>query len=118
MVTNAFRKFVHDMALRHKWIKEARQEFESTLDYVLHEFGVQSLQKVYSEVSRHIKLLQDFPNAGMRYRNLSYKGNDVRILHMKRSSIIYCYDEETLYILAFWNNRCDDSITVDILSTR
>lgn len=106
------------MALRHRWIKEARQEFESTLDYVLHEFGVQSLQKVYSEVSRHIKLLQDFPNAGMRYRNLSYKGNDVRILHMKRSSIIYCYDEETLYILAFWNNRCDDSITVDILSTR
>ena len=36
---------------------------------------------------------------------------------MKRSSIIYCHDEETLYILAFWNNRCDDSIIVDILST-
>ena len=57
MVTSVFRKFVHDMALRHRWIKEARQEFESTLDYVFHEFGVQSLQKVYSEVLRPIYLM-------------------------------------------------------------
>ena len=118
MVMNASHKSVHDMALRHKWIKEAQQELESTLDYVLHEFGKQSVQKVYSEVSARIKLLQANPNAGMRYRNLSYKGNVVRISHMKRSSIIYCYDEETLYILAFWNNRRDDSLVASILSAR
>lgn len=112
------RKSVHDMALRHKWIKEAQEEFESTLDYVLHEFGKQSVQKVYSEVSARINLLQANPNAGMRYRNLLYKGNEVRIFHMKRSSIIYCYDEETLYILAFWNNRRDDSLVASILTAR
>ena len=118
MVMSASRKFVHDMALSHKWIKEAQQEFESTLDYVLCEFGEQSVRKVYTEVSSRIKLLQTHPNAGMRYRDLSYRGNEVRISHMKKSSIIYCYDDETLYILAFWNNRSDDSVIADILSAR
>ena len=47
------------MALRHKWIKEARQEFESTLDYVLHEFGVQSLQKV-TEIFRIKETMSEY----------------------------------------------------------
>lgn len=118
MVMNVSCKSVHDMALKHKWIKEAQQELESTLDYVLREFGEQAVQKSYSKVLMRINLLRAFPNAGMRYRDLLYKGNEVRISHMKRSSIIYCYDEETLYILAFWNNRGDDSLIEDILSVR
>ena len=118
MVINTFRKFAHDMVLRHKWIREAQQEFEDTLDYVLREFGEQTVRKLYSRVSERINILRAFPNAGTRYRDLSYKGNWVRILHMKRSSIIYCYDKETLYILAFWNNRSDDSHVEDILSER
>lgn len=106
------------MALRHKWLKEAQQELESTLDYVFREFGERTVHKVYSNVSSRINLLQANPNAGLRYRDLSYMGNEVRISHMKRISIIYCYDEDTLYILAFWNNRSDDTFIADILSAR
>lgn len=106
------------MALKHKWLKEANLELVSTLDYVESNFGERVVQKVYSDISACINQLQAFPNSGIRYKDLSYKGNDVRILHMKRSSIIYCHDDETLFILAFWNNLCDDSIIEDLLSSR
>lgn len=106
------------MALKHKWLKEANQELLSTLDYIQSYFGEQTVQIVYYKVSARIKQLQEFPDSGLRYKDLSYKGNKVRISHMKRSSIIYCHDEETLYILAFWNNRCDDSTITNLLASR
>ena len=106
------------MALKHKWLKEANQELLGTLDYIQTYFGEQTVQKVYSEVSARIRQLQTFPDSGLRYKDLSFKGNDVRISHMKRSSIIYCHDEETLYVLAFWNNRSDDSVIKELLASR
>lgn len=106
------------MVLRHEWLSEARAEFEATLDYVRQEFGNRIVENVYSDVLSWIRVLQTFPDAGQRYKDLLYKGCEVRILHMEKSSIIYCHDEETLYILAFWNNRRDDSVIADILTTR
>ena len=118
MVMNVSRKFVHDMPLKHKWLKEANQELVSTLDYVQREFGERVVHKVYSDISARITQLQTFPNSGIRYKDLSYKGNEVRISHMKRSSIIYCHDDDTLFILAFWNNSCDDSKIDSLLTSR
>ena len=118
MVMSVSRKFVHDMALKHKWLKEANQELVSTLDYIKSNFGERVVQKVFSDISARIKQLQTFPNSGIRYKDLTYKGNEVRISHMKKSSIIYCYDDETLFVLAFWNNLCDDSVIEGLLSSR
>ena len=118
MVMSVSRKFVHDMALKHKWLKEANQELVSTLDYINSNFGERVVQKVFSDVSARIKQLQTFPNSGIRYKDLTYKGNEVRISHMKKSSIIYCYDDETLFVLAFWINLCDDSVIEGLLSSR
>ncbi len=118
MVISSSLKCVHNMVLKHKWLKEASLEFESALEYVHREFGEHSVQKVYSEVSDCIKVLKTFPDAGLRYKDLSYKGKEVRIFHMKRSSVIYCHDEQTLFILAFWNNYNDDTIIADVLSGR
>ena len=90
MVMSVSRKFVHDMALKHKWLKEANQELISTLDYIKSNFGERVVQKVFSDVSARIKQLQTFPNSGIRYKDLTYKGNEVRISHMKKvlSSIV------------------------------
>lgn len=118
MVMIVSQKYVHDMALKHKWLKEANLELLTTLDYIQSYFGEQTVQKVYSEISARIRQLQEFPKSGLRYKDLTFKGNDVRISHMKKSSIIYCHDEETLYILFFWNNRCDDSTIKDLLASR
>ena len=118
MVMIVSQKYVHDMLLKHKWLKEANQELLSTLDYIQSYFAEQTVQKVYSEVSARIRQLQQLLDSGLRYKDLYFKGNEVRISHMKKSSIIYCHDEETLYILAFWNNCCDDSKITDLLASR
>ena len=79
---------------------------------------MKSAEKVYAEVKQRVGQLCVFPDSRMRYKDLFYMDKEVRILHMRRSSIIYCHDEETLFILAFWNNRNDDTSVIELLSER
>lgn len=118
MAMKCFLKFVHTMALRHRWHSKAETELDETLAYVLREFGEQSAEKVYVEVEQRIKQLCVFPDSGLRYKDLYYDGKEVRILHMRKSSIIYCHDLKTLFILAFWNNRNDDTTSKRMLLER
>lgn len=106
------------MALRHRWHSKAETELDETLAYVLREFGEQSAEKVYVEVEQRIMQLCVFPDSGLRYKDLYYDGKEVRILHMRKSSIIYCHDSKTLFILAFWNNRNDDTTSEMMLLER
>jgi len=106
------------MALKHQWHNRAEAELDETLPYVFHEFGMKSAEKVYAEVKQRVGQLCVFPDSRMRYKDLFYMDKEVRILHMRRSSIIYCHDEETLFILAFWNNRNDDTSVIELLSER
>lgn len=91
---------------------------DETLAYVLREFGERTAEKVYDEVRQRIKQLCSFPDSGLRYKDLFYQGKEVRILHMRKSSIIYCHDDKILYVLAFWNNRNNDTNSEEILSER
>ena len=93
------------MALKQNWLSKARADFNDTLSYILEEFGKSSSEKFFADVSDTIDMLRVFPEAGPKYKNVYYHGKEVRVFHMKRSSIIYCHDEKTLYVLAFWNNR-------------
>lgn len=106
------------MALRHRWHSRAQMELEETLAYVFREFGERSAEKVYVEVEKRVKQLCAFPDSGMRYKDLFYNDKEVRILHMRKSSMIYCHDDELLYILAFWNNRNNDTNATEMLSER
>ena len=106
------------MALKHRWHSCAEAELAETLEYVFGEFGEKSAEKVYAEVVDRVKQLCAFPASGMSYKDLFYQGKEVRILHMRKSSIIYCHDEETVFVLAFWNNRSDDVVVAELLSER
>ena len=106
------------MALRHRWHSRAETELNETLAYVFREFGERSAEKVYVEVEKRVKQLCIFPDSGLRYKDLYYNGKEVRILHMRKSSIIYCHDDKMLFILAFWNNRSDDTNSEVMLSDR
>lgn len=106
------------MALKQRWFVEAKAGFESTLEYLRCEFGQRSVDNAYSDVQACIQVLLTFPDAGQKYKDLFYEGHEVRIFHMEKNSIIYCHDEETLFILAFWNNQRDDSVIADILMPR
>ena len=106
------------MALKHQWHSQAQIELDETLDYAFREFGERTAEKLYVEVQKRVKQLCIFPDSGLRYKDLYYKDKEVRILHMKRSSIIYCHDNKTLFVLAFWNNRNDDTNATEMLSER
>ena len=106
------------MALRHQWHSQAETELTDTLAYVFREFGEKSAEKVYMEVENRVKQLCIFPDSGLRYKDLFYNGKEVKILHMRKSFIIYCHDDKTLFVLAFWNNRNDDTAITRLLSER
>ena len=106
------------MALRHQWHNQAQMELDESLAYVFREFGERSAEKAYIEVVSRVNQLCTFPDSGMRYKDLYYNGKEVRILHMRKSSIIYCHDDITLFVLAFWNNRNDDTNSAVMLSER
>ena len=101
------------MALRYKWLDKAQADFYATLEYVFNEFGENTAEKVYAEVTDMIKLLCVFPEAGTRYKDLVFQGNEVRIFQMKKSSVVYCHDDKTLYVIAFGNHRCADATIPD-----
>lgn len=96
------------MVLKHHWHSKAQTDFNDTLAYVFREFGERSVEKVFSEVSNRIDMLCVFPDAGVRYKDYVFCGYEVRILHLQKTSIVYCHDDRTLFILAFWNNRSGD----------
>ena len=104
------------MALVSRWHKRASAEFEETLQYVNGEFGTRVAERLYDEVSARIVQLCQFPDLGLPYKDLFYQGYQVRILHMRRSSIIYCHDSLTLFILSFWNNRRNPEDLLTLLS--
>ena len=106
------------MALRHKWLDEAQTEFDETIDYVFCEFGERVAERVYAEAKDCAQRLTQFPEMGIRYKDLLFKGNEVRIFRMRESSIIYCQDNETIFVLSFWNNRRDDSRIEEVLAER
>ena len=106
------------MALKHKWLDEAQAELNETVDYVFREFGERAAEGVYAESKDCVQRLTQFPEMGMRYKDLLFKGNEVRIFRMRNSSIIYCHDNETIFVLSFWNNRCDDSRIEEVLAER
>lgn len=106
------------MALRHQWHSQAQMELDETLAYVFQEFGEKTAEKVYVEVENRVKQLCAFSDSGMCYKDLFYKDKEVKILHRRKSSIIYCHDDKMLYILAFWNNRNDDTKVAGMLSER
>lgn len=106
------------MALKHRWHSKAMEELIETLNYVSRNFGATSVKKTFDEVFECIEKLVVFPKMGLKYSNLSYNGKEVRIFHLRKSNLIYCHDENTLFILAFWNNLRDDSAITNILEER
>ena len=106
------------MVLKHIWHNKAWIEFEDTLAYIHQEFGQHTTERVYNEVVTRVRQLCIFPKTGIKYEDLYYKDHEVRILHMRKASIIYCYDDETLFILSYWNNRRNPRELIELLSVR
>ena len=51
----------------------------------------------------------------MRHEDLDYHGYEMRMLHVKRVSVVYAIISQTVQILYVWNNRQDPKRIAKVL---
>jgi hypothetical protein len=54
----------------------------------------------------------------VRYEGLYYKESEVRALHIRQISIIYCLDDEVITLIAVWNNYQNPDRLLEIVDNR
>ena len=74
-----------------EWLDDARTSLDAEMEY--------------GDLLERVSQLQVFPRIGIRCRNLDYRGYEMRILHVKKISVVYSIVGDTIRILYIWNNR-------------
>ncbi|MBR4912642.1 MAG: type II toxin-antitoxin system RelE/ParE family toxin [Bacteroidales bacterium] len=95
--------------MRYKiiWLDEARLSLDAEMEYVYAEFGQQTLVNVYNDLMERVFQLQTFPRIGIRCEDLDYHGYEIRLLNMKKVTVVYAIVSKTVQILYIWNNQQD-----------
>lgn len=96
------------MACKYRWLNQALDDLNGEIGYVFCEFGEKAARKAESAIHERVSQICSFPHLGLSYDGLQYKGNEVRILHVKQISLIYSLDDDMVTLIAIWNNRRDD----------
>ena len=116
MAKKDLHKYANAMAYKYRWLDEALNDMAHEIEYVRNEFGLNAARKLEKKVHEGIVQLCRFPHSGVCYENdLSFNGNEVRVLHLRQISVIYGFDNETITLIAIWNNyqnpeRLDETI--------
>ena len=97
------------MAYEIIWLDEVRKSFDAEMEYVYSNFGLLTLSEVC------VNQLKLFPRIGVRHEDLDYHGYEMRMLHVKRVSVVYAIISQTVQILYVWNNRQDPKRIAKVL---
>lgn len=88
------------------------------IGYVYSQFGVKAAQRAESRIHDGVRQLCQFPNSGVRYEEMFYNGNTVRILHLRQISLIYVVEDNLITIIAVWNNFQNPDHLRDVIAAR
>lgn len=86
------------MAYEIIWLDEARKSFDAEMEYVYSNFGLLTLSEVYDDLHERVNQLKLFPRIGVRHEDLDYHGYEMRMLHIKRVSVVYAIIGQTVQI--------------------
>lgn len=103
------------MAYEIIWLDEARKSLDAEMEYVYSNFGLLTLSEVYDDLHERVNQLKLFPRIGVRHEDLDYHGYEMRMLHIKRVSVVYAIIGQTVQILYVWNNRQDHKRIAKVL---
>lgn len=106
------------MVLADEWLPEAREDLTSELEYVYSEFGAKAAEEVYLKLLDCMDNLRRYPHLGKHFADMFCHGHEVRALSLRQTSIIYCICEESLLVIAVWNNRRDDTKINSMIQSR
>lgn len=118
MAKQDLHKYVLDMVYKYRWLDQALDDLEQEVGYVFYEFGVASARKAEATIHERVTQLCSFPHLGVTYEELKYKGNEVRILHIKQVSLFYSIEDEMITLIALWNNRRDEKMLKTMIESR
>jgi plasmid stabilization system protein ParE len=103
------------MAYEIIWLVEARKSLDAEMEYVFSNFGLLTLSEVYDDLHERVEQLKLFPRIGVRHEDLDYHGYEMRMLHVKKVSIVYAIIGQTVQILYVWNNLQDPKRLAKVL---
>ena len=98
------------------WAEEAFQVWQDTIDYIVKEFGVRAAEKFYKKTEEWQDVLSSSPKAGkieplLNNRRRSYRS----IVITKQAKLIYYIEDETVFIVDFWDTRREPQQQADKL---
>ena len=91
--------------MRIEWSAGAFADYDSILDYLVREFGVQIAKEFQDKLDYNVTVLSEFPMVG-RSEYLNPKTYiEYRSLSCRHYKIVYAPLGERLIIVSLWNNR-------------
>ena len=103
------------MVYNIEWLDEARWSLDAEMEYVFAEFGKKTLAAVYDDLMERVSQLAIFPRIGVHREDLDYHGYEIRMLHVKKLSVVYTIIDKTVMILYIWNNLQDPNRLAEVL---
>ena len=90
------------------WTKESREQWRKTALYIQHEWGVSALRKFVENTEKIQNQLMEFSYFGKIEPLLADRSKLYRsIVLSKQNKIIYYIQDDTIYIVDFWDTRCE-----------
>jgi plasmid stabilization system protein ParE len=85
-----------------KWNKRASRQFADLQEYLLKEFGENTVRKFTTNVIKFLGLLVKHPHLG----TIENKENEIRgfVLH-RHTTILYKAQQSSIFVLSIFDNR-------------
>ena len=107
------------MAYKYRWLAQALDDMAQEIENVSKEFGLRAARKTEFRVREGVRQLCRFPFSGVRYEDdVLYNSHEVRVLHLKQISVIYCVEDETITLIAIWNNYQNPEKLNEVIKSR
>ena len=101
-----------------RWLREAEDELAALLQYVREQHSVSTALRVYADLMERIDPLDVMPDLGTLDTTLHHDGKPVRVLHSRRTRIVYHATDTEVTILLLWDNRRNEADMQALLSER
>jgi plasmid stabilization system protein ParE len=88
--------------LKIRWTKRALKNLDSTIDYLMMEWGVSSVQKLSNKVLRVLSAVENNPQIG----TIVFEDKAIRgIILTKHNTLFYRIKDNEIIILQVFDNR-------------
>lgn len=87
------------------WLDDALNSYHQIIDYLAIKFDSKTARKLDDRVSRVEVALCNFPDLGKI--DPLFENKNIRSVIVLQNKLVYRVEDDTIYILAFWDCRRD-----------